>query len=124
MTWEDLASGPFLVRTWESGPWAYNVLRARLAAWAGRVEVRQHHVSREALMALVGLGLGATVVTESAAGASYPGVVFQPLTDADAVVPATALWLEENDNPVRHRLVAMLRDAASRSDTMPQRSVA
>ena len=51
-----------------------------------------------------------TVLGETATGARYPGVAFRPIAETDAFVPVTAAWLADNDNPVRGRLVAVLRD--------------
>jgi len=74
------------------------------------VPAEQHLISGEALLGIVGLGCGATVVAASATGASFPGVVYRPITEPNASVPVTAIWLTENDDPVRGRFVAMLRD--------------
>lgn len=109
VSWADLAETSLVVRTWESGSVLYTFLAGRIAPDT-YLPAEQHFISREALLGIVGLGCGATVVGASATGASFPGVVFRPITEANASVPVTAVWLAENDNPVRGRFVAMLRD--------------
>lgn len=111
VVWSDLAALPLVVRTWESGSVLYTFLAGRIAR-DHYLPAEQHYISREALLSLIGLGFGATVMGESAAGASFPGVAFKVIAETDASVPVTAVWLKENDNPARHRFVALLRDRA------------
>jgi len=109
VTWNELADVRLVVRTWETGAVLYTFLAGRIAR-DRYLPADQHYVSREVLLGLVGLGFGMTVLGESAVGARYPGVVFRPIAEPDAFVPVTAAWLADNDNPVRGRFVAMLRD--------------
>jgi len=109
VSWSDLASVPLVVRASDSGSVLYTFLAGRIAPDT-YLPAEQHFISREALLGTVGLGFGATVIGRSAAGLSYPGVVFRPVAEPNASVPVTAAWLVGNDNPVRHRFVAMLRD--------------
>ncbi len=108
--WQDLASARLVVRTWESGSTLYAFLRSRIAPDA-YLAADQHYISRESLLGLVGTGEGYTVLGASTAGASYPGVLFIPIDEPDATVPMTAVWLKENDNPLRGKFIAMLRDS-------------
>lgn len=109
VSWSDLLSTQLIVRAWESGSPIYTFLVGRIAR-DSLLPVEQHFVSREALLGLVGLGFGITVMGVSAAGAQFPGVVFKPINEPDASVPVTAVWLPENDNPLRGRFVAQARD--------------
>jgi len=109
VTWADLSEAPLIVRTWESGSVLYTFLAGRIAPDT-YLPADQHFVSREVLLGLVGLGFGATVMGASATGASYPDVVFRPIAEPNASVPVTAAWLVGNDNPLRGRLIAALRD--------------
>lgn len=109
LTWAEIATLPLVVRTWSTGSLVYHYLSGRIAPNA-YLPADQHFVSREALMALVGIGVGVTVLGISGAQASYPGVTFKPLVGENAIVPVTAAWLRDNDNPARGRFVAMLRD--------------
>lgn len=110
VTWADLAGAPLVVRTWERGPVLYTFLAGRLTPHALTPAIAQHFISREALLSAVGLGFGATVVGGSAAGLAYPGVAFRPIAEPDAAIPVSAVWLPDNDNPLRQRFVAVTRD--------------
>jgi DNA-binding transcriptional LysR family regulator len=121
VTWADLAPRPLVVRTWESGPVLCTFLAGRLTPHALTPQIAQHFISREALLSAVGLGFGITVVGASAAGLTYPGVAFRPIAEPDASIPVIALWLPDNDNPVRQKFVAGLRDRIS-SETRQSRS--
>lgn len=109
VTWGELAEVRLVVRTWETGAVLYTFLAGRIAR-DSYLPADQHFVSREVLLGLVGLGFGMTVLGESTTGAQYPGVVFRTISERDASVPVTAAWLADNNNPVRGRFVAMLRD--------------
>jgi len=120
VTWDELAKLRLVVRTWETGAVLYTFLAGRIARDT-YLPADQHFVSREVLLGLVGLGFGMTVLGESATGASYPGVVFRPIAEPDASVPVTAAWLPKNKNPVRGRLVAMLRDSLGLTEASRRR---
>jgi molybdate transport repressor ModE-like protein len=109
ITWADLEGQPIVMRTWASGSSPYNLLPGRIAP-NGYVPVERHFVSREALLGLVGLDMGLTVIGGSAMGLSLPGVVLKPMSGPDVTLPVMAVWLPGNDNPARGRFVAMLRD--------------
>ena len=109
VTWGELADVRLVVRTWETGAVLYTFLAGRIAR-DSYLPADQHFVSSEVLLGLVGLGFGMTVLGETATGAQHPGVVFRTIAEPDAFVPVTAVWLPDNDNPVRGRFVAILRD--------------
>ncbi len=109
ITWADLEGQPIVMRTWASGSAPYNLLPGRIAP-DGYVPTERHCVSREALLNLVGLEMGLTVIGGSAMGLSLPGVVLKPMSGPDVTLPVMAVWLPGNDNPARGRFVAMLRD--------------
>ena len=109
LVWSDLEGQPLVVRTWESGPAPYSFLATRIAP-NGYLPTEPHHVSREALLALVGIGRGITVLGASAGAMAMPNVVFRPMVGEGATMPVNAVWLAGNDNPARGRFVSMLRD--------------
>ena len=109
ITWTDLEGQPIVMRTWASGSAPYDLLPGRIAP-DGYVPTERHFVSREALLGLVGLDMGLTVIGGSAMGLSLPGVVLKPMSGPDVTLPVMAVWLPGNDNPARGRFVAMLRD--------------
>lgn len=118
ISWADLAATQLVVRMWERGPLLYTLLAGKLIQHGLMPQIAQHFISREALLSAVGIGFGVTVVGASAAGLTYPGMVFRSIAEPDAFVPVIALWRSENGNPVRQKFVADLRDrvrAESRS---------
>jgi hypothetical protein len=50
-------------------------------------------------------------VTESEVAAGFPGVVFQPVDEKDAVLQLDLAWLPETEEPAVGRFVAFIRDA-------------
>jgi DNA-binding transcriptional LysR family regulator len=69
-------------------------------------------VGREALMSLIGLGLGVTLVSTAEVGASYPDVVLIPMSGDP--VPFSAVWSPDNDNPALRRFLSEARLQAKR----------
>ena len=118
ITWADLEGQPIVMRTWASGSTPYNLLPGRISP-DGYVPTERHFVSREALLGLVGLDMGLTVIGGSAIGLSLPGVVLKPMSGPDVTLPVMAVWLPGNDNPARGRFVAMLRDWRQGLDQSP-----
>ena len=64
-------------------------------------------VRREGLLALVGLGLGVTLVGAAEATVTYPKVVFRPL--GTEMMSFSAVWSASNDNPVLRRFLSLAR---------------
>ncbi len=115
LRWADLQDQPLVIRTWASGSMPYGLLAPRIAP-NGYIPTREHFVSRESLLALVGIGAGITVLGASATELRLPEVVFRPIVDENATVPVSAVWLAGNDNPARGRFVSMVRDWRSAAD--------
>lgn len=107
--WADIATLHLLLRTWQGENSPYQVLLTRMGG--RRLDCEQHAVSRGALLAMVGMGLGATIISESAR-IPYADVVFLPIRGRDASTAVEAFWSANDGNPLRHRLLACLREAA------------
>ena len=104
--WTDIASLKLLMRTWQG---ENSVYRAVISRIGGRtLDCEQHAVSREAILAMVGLGMGAAIVFESAI-VLHPDLVFLPIRGRDASATVEALWPAGDSNPLRHRLLVHLR---------------
>jgi DNA-binding transcriptional LysR family regulator len=69
-----------------------------------------HAASRQALLALVGAGLGVTLVAESEAELTVPGIVFKPLEEPDSWLEFDLVWRPEIDDPLVGRFIAFMRD--------------
>lgn len=73
-------------------------------------------------MAMVGLGFGVTLVSGAEAGVAYPHVAFVPL--AGEVLPFSAVWSPDNDNPALRRLLSEARvQAKAMRPALPSRKV-
>lgn len=99
----------FIVSSDEPGPEIHDFIIKQLSELGHQPTVERHHVGRETLMILVGLGLGISLISEAGSAPSYPGVVFQPLADGDNLLPFSALWAPDNDNPALRRLISLAR---------------
>lgn len=108
--WSDLIAETFIIARRGSGPEARMKIEALLPS-GHKARFVEQDVGREAMFNLVGTGLGVAVLAESAAGASYPGVVFRPVgNDAGpTMVEAAAYWDPKRDNPALRRFLAQLR---------------
>ena len=122
--WDDVTDAHFIVSEREPGPEIYDHIVRRVTNLGRTAYVTRHNVGREAIMNLVGLGLGLSLVADHWSGVDYPGVVFRPIGDEDERVPLSIVWRPENDNPALRRLVSLARvhakkaaagDAASRT---------
>ena len=80
-----------------------------LADLGHRPYVTRHRLSREGIMSLVSLGLGASLVADHWRGVQYPSVTFVPVGDENERVPFSLVWRPDNDNPALRRFVSLAR---------------
>jgi LysR family hydrogen peroxide-inducible transcriptional activator len=104
--WTEIASLKLLMRTWQGENSVYRTVISRVGG--RKLDCEQHAVSREAILAMVGLGMGAALVFESAVVA-HPDLVFLPIRGREASATVEALWPAGDSNPIRHRLIGHLR---------------
>ena len=115
LTWAELRDEVFVVRAYSSGPVIYAWLAGKLDPGGFAPKIHQHDISRECLLGLVSAGYGLTVVAESATALVVPGVVYRPVTDADATMSVRVAWLNENENPALGRFLSHARRVARRA---------
>ena len=72
-------------------------------------DIEQHDVSCATLLEMVGLGMGATIVFVSGA-TPHRGVVYRPIDEPDATIGVDAVWPKDDRNPLRHRLLSLIRE--------------
>jgi molybdate transport repressor ModE-like protein len=110
VSWGDLIAETFIITRRGSGPETREKIEALLPP-GHSARLLEQDVGREAMFNLVGTGLGVAMLAESAAGASYPGVVFRPVGDetGPTMVEAAAYWDSKRDNPALRRFLAQLR---------------
>ena len=106
----DLIGETFIVSESAPGEEIHDYLVQRLADLGYHPDIRQQGVGRDNLMRLVALGCGLTVTSEATTAAQFPGVVFRPIVGQ--VLPFSAVWAPQNDNPAFARLLALARSMA------------
>lgn len=106
--WDSLRLEQFIVSREEPGPEIHDYLVRYLANLGHHASISTFDVGREALMNLVGLGLGISLMSEAGVAVSYPGVVFLPLDTGEAL-PFNVVWRADNDNPALRRLLSLAR---------------
>ena len=97
------------------GELGFICLAERLRLGGMEPNIRVHHVSREGLLGLVTEGYGAPIVSETACGMNYSGVLFREIEDQDARIPVRMAWLAGIDNPAMRRLLSFVRAGAQRA---------
>jgi DNA-binding transcriptional LysR family regulator len=99
----------------------FNLVHERFGGINPHPEINRHAVTTEALMLLVALGTGVTLVSEPIANIPYAGVIFRPLAAQKNGLIYSAIWLPENDNPASRRFLSLMRTtvAQNRSAASP-----
>lgn len=115
--WSTLRDAQFIVSSDQPGPEIHDFIVKQLSELGHQPKVERYEVGRETLIVLVGLGLGVSLISEAGSAPSYPGVVFRPLADGENLLPFSAVWAPDSDNPALRRLLSMARtmSKASRS---------
>ena len=112
--WSDLLQLPVVVRSWESASPAYQFVARRLRSGPAQPIITEHMVSPDSLISIAAAGFGLAIVLESAIGTPAPGIAFKPISGPDALVPITAIWFPDSQNPVVGRFLGLLRDREGR----------
>ncbi len=108
--WKDLAATSIMLRSHQGDLSAFRAIAARMGDLVFDCDL--HDVSRGALLELVRLGLGATILLSSAA-IPRDGIVYRPIVDALAFAEIQAIWPKDDSNPLRHRLLTYVRKHAA-----------
>jgi len=109
LSWPELATMPIILRAAGGDLSGY---RAILAAVGPRsLNCKQFAVSRGTLLQLVTMGFGVTISFSSAV-VPTPGTVAIPIDGSTAAVSVDGIWHANDGNPIRHRFLRHLRDAA------------
>lgn len=106
VSWIDVAEMIILLKNCHFEFVAYRTLLDRLDR---DVQLEQHDVSCTTLLEMIGLGMGATIVFGSGA-IPHRGVVYRPIDEPDATIAVEAVWPQDNRNPLRHRLLSLIRE--------------
>ena len=109
--WADLAGNPLLVKQRGSGPEMQRLIAAKLDAF-GAQRLLDQDVSFDQLPSLAAVGIGISLMLESATGARYDGVVYREIHEADepSRFNLAAYWCEANKNPTLEPFLEILRE--------------
>ncbi len=107
LRWDQLSDARFIVTKMDPGPQIEDCVILHLAGLGRSPSLETRAVRREGLLALVGLGLGITLVGTAEIAVSYPGVVFRSLDNE--MLSFSAVWAASNDNPALRRFLSLAR---------------
>jgi len=120
ITWDALRREKFILCRSELGCALHDQLIRHVAQLSSRPRVERLDVGREILIHLVALGLGVSLTTEATVATQFPEVVFRPVAGDDAVIPFSAVWLPNNDNPAFRRFMSLAREMARKWKQQPR----
>ncbi len=109
LDWEILKDEEFILGRGASDTGLYQLGVERLGQFARKASIKSYDISQDAVMQLVRLGFGLSLVSESGGAACYPGVVCRPLVSEDNRPQYSAIWLPGNDNPALRRFLSLAR---------------
>lgn len=106
VSWDDVTALTIILKNCHFELVAYRTLLDRLDR---QVRLEQHDVSCTTLLEMIGIGMGATILFASAA-IPHRGVVYRPIEEPDATIAVEAVWRQDDRNPLRHRLLSLIRE--------------
>ncbi|WP_019960560.1 LysR family transcriptional regulator [Woodsholea maritima] len=112
LRWADVVNEKFVVSARDSGSELHDYIVRQVTEFGRGVSITRHHICREGIMNLVGLGFGVTLVCDHALGARYPNVSLAPIGHEEECVPLSLSWRPENDNPALRRFIGLARRQA------------
>ncbi|MGC0320869.1 DNA-binding transcriptional LysR family regulator [Bradyrhizobium sp. USDA 326] len=109
--WGELRREPLLTSRRGPGPELLKLLISKLGS-SDPCTLLRHDVGLDRLLSLVGVGWGILLALESATGASYPGVSFREVHDANGPTRLSfhAYWRKANGNPSLRPFLDLLRE--------------
>ncbi|MBL6938224.1 MAG: LysR family transcriptional regulator [Alphaproteobacteria bacterium] len=107
LNWSSLCRETILVEGWDD-----NQAPREFYAWllGNACDFQVHAASKQTILALVGAGAGVTLVTQSLAEATCPGVVFKPIDEENAWLEFDLVWPADAEDPLVGRFIAFMRD--------------
>ena len=113
LDWPDLKTEHFIVSRGEPGPEVHDYIVRRCADYSTYPDVVEKAALQDTLMNLVSLGQGITLVSAAWTAVKVPGLALRPLTARADIVPFSAVWSSENDNPAFLRFLQTAQLLAS-----------
>ena len=106
LNWSDIRDERFIVTEYPPGPEVHDYVVRRVTDFSNFPAVERRAVDQEMLMSMVGMGFGISLVSEGWIALGIPGVVMRPLAEDADIVPFSAIWSPDNDNPVLRRFIS------------------
>ena len=106
VSWDDVADVTIILKNCHFELVTYRTLLDRLDR---QVRLEQHDVCCTTLLEMIGLGMGATILFGSGA-IPHRGVLYRPIDEPDATIAVDAVWPQDDRNPLRHRLLSLIRE--------------
>lgn len=113
--WSDIRDEHFIVMEAPPGPEVHDYVVRRVTDYSNYPAVERRGVDQEMLMSMVGMGFGISLVSEGWIALGIPGVVMRPLVEEADIVPFSAIWSPDNDNPVLRRFISAAHVMAGRA---------
>jgi DNA-binding transcriptional LysR family regulator len=110
LDWADLIDQTFIVSDVAPGQEIHDYLVQKLADLGRHPDIQPQYVGRDNLLPLVALGRGLTLTSEATTATLFPGVSYRPIVGE--LLPFSAVWSPNNDNPACRRLLCMARSMA------------
>ena len=105
--WADLANETFIVCEESPGPEIREFISRRITSTGHTPRIETYTLALHNLLSLVALKHGLTLVSESRTALVLPGIVYRPIVGE--LLPFSAVWLRQNDNPTLRRLLTTAR---------------
>ena len=112
---QSLAEDQFILSCDPPGPETHDFIIRSLSNLNFRPQISRYKVGREALIQMVGLGFGISLVCGVEMRLSYPHVAFVPLDGEE--VSFSAVWSPQNDNPALRRFLSLARQLSREEQT-------
>jgi DNA-binding transcriptional LysR family regulator len=109
VTWTILRNETVLVQDWPHSHVTRSVYGSLLGPSTRFVS---HPVGKQSLFSLVAAGFGVTLATEGQASIGFPGVIFIPIDENNAVVRHVLAWSSKSEDSAVGRFIAFMRDEA------------
>jgi LysR family hydrogen peroxide-inducible transcriptional activator len=116
LRWTDLSALPIVLQAHQGDMSTYRAVAARMGDQP--FECSLHDVSSGALLDMVKLGLGATIICISGV-VPCEGIALRPIVDENALASIEALWPKDDRNPLRHRLLLCVRKRGAGGPSQP-----
>ncbi|MDP0926522.1 LysR family transcriptional regulator [Paracoccus onubensis] len=114
LDWSHLRDEQFIISTHDPGPEVHDYIIRRIADYSTYPSIAYRPVIQETLMHMVAIGEGITVVSEGWTSMAFPGLALVPLTAEEDIIPFSAIWSPDNDNPALRRFISFAKVLSSK----------